>query len=175
NRAGVRGPATHDPGQLRRDGIGDAMSGQTGRAFKMAFAKFATNSWGVAASVTKGIYFEGDAGMQLKPAEITDNAFNQGFLGPADPGMIEAPTLNLVGRDRYDDFQYIWEALAMGSPTAVVISTSAAGQTTSWTHQFDLADQIDGLGVTVAIDKNLYVEELPSAKVHGMEETQADN
>jgi hypothetical protein len=49
------------------------------------------------------------------------------------------------------------------------------GQTTSWTHQFDLADAIDGLGVTVAIDKQLYVEELTSAKVHGFELTQADN
>ena len=75
------------------------MSGQTGRSFKMAFAKFGTNSWGVAASVTKGIYFEGDAGMQLKPAMITDNAFNQPFLGPADPGLIEAPSLSLANNE----------------------------------------------------------------------------
>lgn len=151
------------------------MPGQTGRSFKMAFAKFGTNSWGVAASVTSGIYFEGDAGWQLKPSMITDNAFNQPFLGTADPGMVEAPTLSLVGRDRYDDKQYIWEALAMGSPTAVAISTSAAGQTTSWSHVFDMADSIDGLGLTLAIDKNLFVDELTSAKVHGYECTQADN
>jgi len=151
------------------------MSGQTGRSMKLAFAKFGTNSWGVAASVTKGAYFEGDAGMQLKPAMITDNAFNQPFVGPADPGLIEAPTLSLVGRDRYDDNQYILEALAMGSPSAVVIATSATGQTTSWTHQFDLADAIDGLGATFAIDKNQYVDELTSAKVHGFSITQDSN
>src|SRR5690349_12613821 len=113
------------------------MSGQTGRSFKMAFAKFATNSWGVAASVTKGIYFESDASMQFKPAQVTDNAFGQNYLGPADPGLVEAPALKLKGRDRYDDNQYILEALAMGSPAAAAISTSAAGQTTSWSHQFE--------------------------------------
>jgi len=151
------------------------MPGQTGRAFKMAFAKFGANSWGVPASVTLGVYFEGDAGVQLKPAMITDNAFNQAFMGPADPAMVEAPTLSLTGRDRYDDKQYIWEALAMGSPTAVTIVTSAAGQLTSFQHLFDLATSIDGLGLTLAIDKNLYVEELTSVKVNGFELTQADN
>ena len=151
------------------------MSGVTGRSMKMAFAKFGTNSWGSAASVTKGIYFESDGGMQLKPDIITDNAFNQNFLAPGDPGLIEAPVLTLKGRDRYDDFQYIWEALAMGSPAAVVISTSAAGQTTSWSHQFDLADAIDGLGLTLAIDKQLYIDELSSAKVHGFSVEDADN
>lgn len=151
------------------------MSGVTGRSMKMAFAKFATNSWGVAASVTKGIYFEGDAGFQFKPAMVRDNAFNQVFLGQADPGLVEAPSVNLVGRDRYEDYQYIWEALAMGSPTATAISTSVSGQVTSWTHQFDLADAIDGLGLTLAIDRVLYVEELPSVKVHGFEVTQDSN
>lgn len=148
------------------------MSGQTGRSMRMAFAKFGTNSWGVAASVTNGVYFESDAGMQFKPGQVTDNAFGQAFLGPADPGLITAPTLKLVGRDRYEDYQYILEALAMGSPTAPAIATSAAGQTTSWTHQFDLADNIDGLGATFAIDKVQYVDELTSAKINGFELTQ---
>lgn len=143
--------------------------GMTGRSMKLAFSKFALNSWGIAASVTKGIYFESDGGMQYKPAMITDNAFNQAFIGSADPGLITAPELSLTGRDRYDDNQYVWEALAMGSPAATVISTSVGGQTTSWTHQFDLADAIDGLGATLAIDKVHYVDELTSLKVHGFE------
>ncbi|MGE0451789.1 MAG: hypothetical protein AB7Q29_19605 [Vicinamibacterales bacterium] len=151
------------------------MSGVTGRSMRLAFAKFATGSWGAAASVTKGLYIEGDAGMQYRPAQVTDDAFGQPFLGQADPGLVEAPTLSLVGRDRYEDHQYILEALAMGSPAAVAIATSASGQTTSWTHQFDLADSIDGLGITAAIDKVLYVEELTSIKVHGFEVTQAQN
>lgn len=152
-----------------------ASIGQTGRAMKFAFAKYAVNSWGVAASVTKGAYFESDGGIQLKPSMITDSAFNQAFIGQADPGLVEAPTLTLAGRARYDDFQYILEACALGSPAAVTISTSAAGQVTSWAHQFDLADAIDGLGVTLAWDKNQYVEELTSAKVNGYELTQESN
>ncbi len=38
---------------------------------------------------------------------------------------------------------------------------------TSWQHVIDLAHDLDGLGLTLAIDKELYVEELTSAKVHG--------
>lgn len=149
--------------------------GVTGRTMKMAFAKFGTNSWGVAASVTKGVYFESDGGLQNKVAQITDNAFGQTFTAPGDPGLVEAPTLTYKGMDRYEDHAYIWEALAMGSPAAVPISTSASGQTTSWLHQFDLADNTNGLGVTVAIDKTLYVDELTSAKVTGWEEEEASN
>lgn len=152
-----------------------AQVGQTGRSMKFAFAKFGTNSWGVAASVTKGHHFDGDGGVQLKPAMITDNAFNQPFLGVADPGLVEAPDLTLTGRTRYDDYAHVLEACAMGSPAAVSISTSTSGQTTSWLHQIDLADAIDGLGVTLAIDRNLFVEELTSAKVRGFEITQEDN
>lgn len=152
-----------------------AQIGQTGRNMKMAFAKYGTNSWGVAASVTKGIYFESDGGMQLKVAQITDNAFNQTFIGTADPGLITAPSLSLSGRYRYDDNEYILDACAMGSPAAVTISTSAVGQVTSWQHQFDLAGAIDGLGVTFAIDKNQYVDELTSLKVFGFEIADQDN
>lgn len=152
-----------------------AQIGQTGRAMKMAFAKYGTNSWGVAASVTKGVYFDSDGGLQLKVAQVTDNAFNQPFIGVADPGLVEAPDLTYSGRYRYDDYSYIWDALAMGSPAAVTISTSAAGQTTSWRHVIDLADAIDGLGLTLAIDKNQYVEELTSAKVYGFELSNESN
>lgn len=151
-----------------------AQIGQTGRTMKMAFAKYGTNSWGVAASVTKGMYFDSDGGMQLKIAQITDNAFNQTFIGQADPGLQEAPDLTFSGRLRYDDYSYIWDALAMGSPS-VAISTSASGQTTSWQHTIQLAGSIDGLGLTLAIDKNQYVEELTSAKVFGFSIENEDN
>jgi hypothetical protein len=144
------------------------MAGVTGREVKgFAFAKFGTNSWGVAASVTKGIYFSSDGGMSLQPQRVNDDSFGQNFLGDGDLGDITAPALTLTGRDRYNDHGYILEALAMGSPAAVTISTSASGQTTSWQHVIDLAANIDGLGATFAIDKVLFVDELASAKVHG--------
>ena len=57
----------------------------------------------------------------------------------------------------------------MGSPATVALSTSAAGQVTSWRHVFDMAANIDGLGVTLAMNKQRYIEEVTSAKVHGFE------
>lgn len=143
------------------------MSGLTGRDVKMAFAKFGTNSWGVAASVTAGMYFSSDGGLKQQPAIIEDDAFGQTFIKQSDVGNFTAQTPNLSAVARYDDSSYIWDALAMGSPAAVTIATSAAGQTTSWRHVIDLAPAIDGLGLTLATDKINYVEELTSAKVHG--------
>jgi hypothetical protein len=143
------------------------MSGITGRQTKIAFAKFGTNSWGTPASVTYGAYFTSDGGMKLDPNIIVDDAFGQVFEGTEEVGDIKPPTPNWDSQARYDDYSYIFQALAMGSPNAPTISTSAAGQTTSWQHIIDLADVIDGLGITAAIDKVLYVEELTSAKIHG--------
>jgi hypothetical protein len=72
---------------------------------------------------------------------------------------------------RYEDFHYGLEALSMGSPAAVAIATSAAGQVTSWRHVIDLAPSIDGLAATFAMDRKLYTEELTTAKVFGFSET----
>lgn len=145
------------------------MAGVTGREVTMAFAKFTANSWGVAASVTKGIYFSSDGGLTLKPNIIEDDAFGQTFIKQSDVGNIQAPALSLPAVARFDDFTYILDACAMGSPGAVTISTSAAGQVTSWSHPYDLSANIDGLGITMAMDKQRYVEELTSAKIHGID------
>jgi hypothetical protein len=146
------------------------MSGVTGREAKFAFAKFGAGSWGVAASVTKGHYFNSSGGMRLQPARINDEALGQAFLGSGDLGDVTAPDLTWVGRSRYDDHGYILDALAMGSPTAPTIVTSTAGQTTSYQHIIDLANDIDGLGLTGAFDKVRFVDELTSAKVYGFSE-----
>lgn len=143
------------------------MAGHTGRSGTFAFAKFATNSWGVAASVTKGAYFASDGGAMYQPQRVNDDAFGQPFLGAGDFGNVTAVDITLQQRARYDDWSYIWEALAMGSPAAVTISSSASGQITSWQHIIDLATSTDGLGLTFAIDKELFVDELTSAKVYG--------
>jgi hypothetical protein len=143
------------------------MSGVTMRSGAVAFAKFGANSWGVAASVTKGMYFESDGGMKQAPEYVDDQSFGQRFLGQAETGNFAAQDLSLTTPAKYADHQYILDACAMGSPAAVTISTSASGQTTSWLHVTDLAPSIDGLGVTLAFDKVLYVDELASAKVYG--------
>jgi hypothetical protein len=149
------------------------MAGVTGREVKIAFAKFATNSWGVAASVTKGAYFATTGGLRLQPQRVNDEAFGQPFLGAGGLGDITAPDLTWTGRSRYDDHGYILDALAMGSP-AVTLSNSATGQTPSFQHVLDLATSTDGLGITAAIDKVLFVDEITSAKVYGFSETAGD-
>jgi hypothetical protein len=133
-----------------------------------------TGSWGVAASVTKGVYFSSDGGLQLQPQRVNDEAFGQAFLGSGDLGDIESPNLTVGGRSRYTDFGYALDALAMGSPAAVTISTSASGQVTSWLHVIDLAPSIDGLAATFAFDKVRFIEELTSAKVRGFTEAVGD-
>lgn len=143
------------------------MSGLTSREVRIAFAKFGANSWGVAASVTKGAYFQSDGGLTFAPQRVNDDAFGQAFLGDGDLGDVNAPDITWTQRDRFNDYGYVFEALAMGSPAAVTISTSANGQVTSWQHVIDLAPNIDGLGGTAAIDKVLFVDELTSFKVKG--------
>ena len=143
------------------------MGGVTGRITKMAFAKFATNSWGAAASVTKGVYFESDGGLKYAPAIVDDETFGQVFKQVSDRGDIAPVEVDWTQPARYNDWSYVLEALAMGSPATVAISTSVTGQTTSWLHVFDLADVIDGLGATFAFDKSLYVDEVTSAKISG--------
>jgi hypothetical protein len=150
------------------------MAGITGRIVKAAFAKFGTNSWGVAASVTKGVYFNSTGGMRRQPARVNDEAFGQSFLGDGDLGDVTAPNLSLMTRSRYDDHTYILDALAMGSPVAVTLSNSASGQTPSFQHVFDLAPSTDGLGATFAFDKSLFVDELTSAKIFGFSEAPGD-
>lgn len=150
------------------------MAGLTGREARAAFAKFTTNSWGVAASVTRGVYFTNDGGAKLSFARVNDESFGQNFYGRGELGDIQPQDITLTSRDRYGDFQYILEALAMGSPAAVTISSSATGQTTSWQHVINLAPSIDGLGLTLAYDKVQFVDEMTSAKVYGFTKAVGD-
>ncbi len=148
------------------------MPGTTGREMKgWAFAKFGANSWGVAASVTKGTRFMGDGGIKFQPTFVEDRSFGETFLGPSDSGDYAPSDASLGGQCRYEDYNYVLEALAMGSPATVAIATSAAGQVTSWRHVIDLAPSIDGLGATFAFDRKLFVEEITSGKIYGFGET----
>jgi hypothetical protein len=151
------------------------MAGVTGREMKgFAFAKFGTNSWNVAASVTKGARFTSDGGLKHTPTFVEDRSFGETFLGPAEAGDTAPPDLTLEGQARYNDHNYILEALCMGSPATVALATSASGQVTSWRHVIDCAPSIDGLGATFAIDRKLYVDELTNAKIYGFTEAYGD-
>jgi len=139
-----------------------------------AFAKCGLNSWGVAASVTKGTRFSGDGGLKYGPQFIEDKSFGETFTGPAEAGDLNPSNLTLPAQARYEDNNFILRALCMGSPNAVTISTSASGQVTSWKHIIDLAPSIDGLCATFAFDRRLFVEEIPSAKIFGFGEAVGD-
>lgn len=147
------------------------MAGTTGRDMKgWAFAKCGTNSWNVAASVTKGTRFQSDGGVRYSPQFVEDRSFGESYLGPADAGDLNPSDLTLTAQSRYEDHNYILRALCMGSPAAVTLSNSASGQVPSWKHIIDLAPSIDGLCATFACDKKLFIEEVTSAKVYGFSE-----
>ena len=145
------------------------MAGVTMREGASAFGKFATNSWGVAVAVSKGWYPESDGGLKQAPEYVDDQSFGQMFLGQAEVGNFAVQDLSIATPAKYNSNEHVLEACAMGSPATVTISTSAAGQVTSWLHVIDLAASIDGLGITLAFDKKLYVDEVVSAKVYGFE------
>jgi hypothetical protein len=146
------------------------MAGVTGRTVKQAFVKIGAGSWGVAGSVTKGVYFRNDQGLVHQPDIVEDLSMGQAFIGTTERGNTLPVETTLSAQSRYADHLYIFDALLMGSPAAVAISTSASGQTTTWSHVIDLADDTSGLGLTFAEDLNLYVKEMTSAKVIGMVE-----
>lgn len=145
----------------------------TGREADVAFAKFATNSWGVAASVTKGLHLESDAGLTPQPQYVESETFNQGFLRSAQVGDFTAPDLTISQQARYEDHAYILEALLLGSPNAPTVVSSTGGN--AYQHILDLSPKVDGLGITLAFRRgDFYVEEVPSLKVYGMSETFGD-
>jgi hypothetical protein len=151
------------------------MPGISGLELKgYAFSKVGANSWGVAASVTKGAYFLNDGSVKFSPQFVEDRSFGQTELGPAEYGDLNPTQATLQGQARYEDHNHVLRALAMGSPAAVAISTSAAGQVTSWSHVIDIAPAIEGLAATFAFDKKLFVEEITTAKVCGFGETVGD-
>jgi hypothetical protein len=80
------------------------MAGVTGREMKaLAFAKHGTNSWNVAASVTKGARFETDGGIKHMPTFIEDRSFGEQWLGPAEAGDVQPVDATLPSQARYED------------------------------------------------------------------------
>lgn len=138
--------------------------GVTGREATLAIGILGTNSWGVATSVTRRVYFDSDAGITSQPTYVDDASAGQMFLGPADVGDFQPVNVTWSGQHYYDHWDCWLEALAMGSPAVTAISSVSA---TAYQHVMDLSPNTNGLGLTVAADKVLFVEELTSAKVTG--------
>jgi hypothetical protein len=146
----------------------------TGRNSRAAFAVYAANSWGVAASVTSALHLKSDAGMALQPQFSENETFNQGFYRNAAIGDITPPDLTLEMDARYEDFAYVLEACCLGSPATPVVVSSTGGNT--YRHVIDMAPAVQGRGITLAVQygganvTTQLVQELTSAKVYGMSE-----
>lgn len=144
------------------------MPAVTGREISAAFGIVGTNSWGVATSVTYGVYFQSDGGIRPQPTYVDDPSFGQQFTGPADVGDFGTVDAQLPGQMYYDHHTYRMQALAMGSPAAVsVVSSQAANSLVAYQHVLDLSPNVNGRAITFAMDKVQFVEEVRSAKVVG--------
>lgn len=146
----------------------------TGRNSRAGFSVFGANSWNVAASVTKALHVTGDAGLTLQPQFSENETLNQGFYRNASVGDITAPDITLQQDARFEDFAYILEALAMGSPATPTVVSSTGGN--AYSHVIDLAPAVDGRGLTFAVEYGgsqftAFIQELTSAKVYGFSET----
>lgn len=142
--------------------------GVTGRQATLAFGVYGANSWGVPTSVTRRCYFESDAGITMAVSYVDDQSFGQTFMGPADVGDFNPVQASWSGQMYYDHWDSWFEALAMGSPAVTAISSQGASNSlVAYQHTMDLAATTEGRGVTLAADKVLYVETVPSAKVTG--------
>ena len=145
----------------------------TGRNSRAGFAVYGANSWGVAASVTRALHVTSDAGLTLQPQFSENETFNQGFFRNASVGDITAPDLTLQTDARYEDFNYVLEACAMGSPVAPTVVSSTGGN--AYQHIIDLAPSVSGRGITFAVEYggagfNPFIQELTSARVYGFSE-----
>lgn len=141
----------------------------TGREATMAIGVLGANSWGVATSVTRRVYFESSAGLTSTPAYIDDQSMGQSFMGPADIGDFAPVNYTGTGQMYYDHPADQWlEAIAMGSPAVTAVSSQGASNSlVAYQHLLDLAPVTNGRALTLASDEKLFVEELTSAKVTG--------
>lgn len=155
------------------------MAGLNGRDVRVAFAR--TNTWGTPASVTKQINLRTLDGFDAKPGIVTDESFNQAFIGQGEVGDYAASTPELQLDLRYDGAGPILIAAAMGSAAApATISSVAADSLVAYSHALTLASDLTKF-FTFAVDMGgvgpgtHYVLEIPSAKPHGFTLSVGDN
>lgn len=156
------------------------MAGLNGRDVKVAFAKSST--WGVPASVTKQLNIRALDGWDAKPQLVTDDGFNQNFVGEGEVGDYQPTSPELAMDLRYDGNGPILLAAAMGSAAnASVVSSVAASSLVAYEHVLTLATDLTkyftfaaDVGGSGAIGTQ-YVLEVPTAKPVGFTITVGDN
>lgn len=146
------------------------MAGLNGRDVTVGFAR--SNTWGVPASVTKGLNLRSLDGWEGKVNVVVDEGFNQDFVGEGQPGDYSPTSPELTMDLRYDGPSPILLAAAMGSASApTVVSSVAANSLIAYqhyvypaadlTHFFTFAADFGGVG------RSNFVAEIPTAKVRG--------
>ena len=144
------------------------MAGLTGRQGAAAYA--VCNTWGTAASVTQQIHLRSTAGLDAEPMVVTDEVFNQDFIGPGEIGD-EAPRVTDVPAVfRYETIDKLL-AGAIGSPAAAtVVSSQAANSLVAAQHVINLATNLTHyftLATSFGEALPHYVQEVTSFKPRG--------
>jgi hypothetical protein len=120
-------------------------------------------TWGtpVACGANDGVLLKGDS---LKRAieSYPEDSLGQPFVTDRDQGEIKAEG-GLEAYLRYDSLDLLI-ALVMGATGG---APTQQGATTAYAQKFTLADDLDGLFATVAVNKKVNVFEYPSAKLTG--------
>jgi hypothetical protein len=141
------------------------MAGITGRSTAAAWARSST--WSVAASVTRQILLTTSEGIEDMPTLVTDDAFNQTFVGTGEVGDRNPPTPDVQAQLRYEQIDSLL-AMACGSVAApVVVSSAGANSLVAYKHVITLAPELTHF-LTLAIDLNRYVSELRTARLRGI-------
>ncbi len=140
------------------------MPGVNGREANAGYAF--SNTWGVPASVTRGILLQSTDGLDAMPTLVDDDAFNVDFLGDAEVGDFAPTSQELALTLRYEDVPP-WIAAACGSVAApVVVSSIAADSLIAYRHTITLAPELTKF-ITLAVDTTQYVLEVPTARIRG--------
>lgn len=153
------------------------MAGLNGREVNVAFAR--SNTWGTAAAVAKGLNLRTLENFDAKPGIVTDESFNQDFVGEGQVGDY-APTTPELSMDlRYDGAAPIFVAAACGSASAPTsIGGVAADSLVAYQHVITLAADLSHF-FTLAADfggaASHYVQEIPTAKPRGFSVRVGDN
>lgn len=156
------------------------MAGLNGRDVRVAFKKAAT--WGTAVSVTQQVNLRTLDGFDAKPGIVTDESFNQAFIGQGEVGDYAPSTPELQLDLRYDGAGPILMAAAMGSASApAVVSSVAANSLIAYQHNLTLATDLTQF-FTFAVDMGgngpggtHYILEVPSYKPRGFTLSVGDN
>lgn len=153
------------------------MAGLNGREVNVAFAR--SNTWGTAVAVAKQLNLRSLDNFDAKPGIVTDESFNQDFVGEGQVGDYAPTTPELTMDLRYDGAAPTWLAAACGSAsTPAVVSSVAADSLVAYQHVVTLAADLSHF-FTLASDfggaASHYVQEIPTAKPKGFSVRVGDN